>query len=309
MPKPTNPLWKEHTNVIEVVNTPGQAKTGCRKWSCKYCGFTMSSTITRVVMHQSGINCTNNCSKCKMVPPGVREALNVEKFPAFATTDKGKVAQQTQDRLQDALLGQLGDSSTQMEESLGRDDILFFIESRWKFMSRPIHGMAALLHLFYKTLELFHESDLLTLKNEYVNDLFEEQKQLAIDAEMCKYMNNLGPSFSRQAALRQEATSCPLTWWQSYGRQGLPCLTTMALRLLSQWSVAGRRGVVYDPGPIIPCIINGHEYVKYLCQEVRDIFLEGQLTISLFVCSQATPVGRRGGAMEERTGRGGKGRT
>ncbi|MCO5582521.1 hypothetical protein L7F22_036419 [Adiantum nelumboides] len=75
MPKPTNPLWKEHTNVIEVVNTPGQAGTG------------------------------------------VREALIVEKFPAFATTDKGRVAQQTQHRLQDALLGQLGDSSTQVEES------------------------------------------------------------------------------------------------------------------------------------------------------------------------------------------------
>ncbi|MCO5596721.1 hypothetical protein L7F22_050789 [Adiantum nelumboides] len=239
MPKPTNPLWKEHTNVIEVVNTPGQAGTGCRKWSCKYCGFTMSSTITRVVMHLTGINCTNNCGKCEMVPPGVREALIAEKFPACATTDKGKVAQQTQDRLQDALLGQLCDSSTQVEESSRRDDILFFIESRWKFMSRPIHGMAALLHSFYKTPELFHGNDLLTLKNEYINDSFEEQEQLAIDAEMCKYMNNLGPSFSRQVALRLEATSCPLTWWQSYGRQGLPCLTTMALRLLSQDCSAG----------------------------------------------------------------------
>ncbi|MCO5592809.1 hypothetical protein L7F22_046812 [Adiantum nelumboides] len=90
------------------------AGTGWRKWSCKYCGFTMSSTITRVVMHLTGINCTNNCGKCKLVPPGVREALIAGKFPAFATTDKGKVTQQTQDRLQDALLGQLGDSSTQV---------------------------------------------------------------------------------------------------------------------------------------------------------------------------------------------------
>ncbi|MCO5594898.1 hypothetical protein L7F22_048933 [Adiantum nelumboides] len=99
--------------------------------------------------------------------------------------------------------------------------------------------MAALLHPFYKTPELFHDSDLLTLKDEYINDSFEEQEQLVIDAEMCKSMNNLGPSFSRQVALRPEATSCPLTWWQSYGRQGLPCLTTMALRLLSQDCSAG----------------------------------------------------------------------
>ncbi|MCO5560772.1 hypothetical protein L7F22_014392 [Adiantum nelumboides] len=123
MPKPTNPLWKEHTNVIEIVNTPGQVGSGCRKWSCKYYGFTLSSTITRVVMHLTGINCTNNCGKCKMAPPAVREALISEKFPAFATTDKGKVARQTQDRLQDALLGQLGDSSTQVEESSGLSNI------------------------------------------------------------------------------------------------------------------------------------------------------------------------------------------
>ncbi|MCO5605883.1 hypothetical protein L7F22_060068 [Adiantum nelumboides] len=28
MPKPTNPLWKEHTNVIEIVNTPEQVGSG-----------------------------------------------------------------------------------------------------------------------------------------------------------------------------------------------------------------------------------------------------------------------------------------
>ncbi|MCO5582612.1 hypothetical protein L7F22_036510 [Adiantum nelumboides] len=90
-----------------------------------------------------------------------------------------------------------------------RDDILFLIESRWTFMSRPIHGMAALLYPFYKTPELFYESDLLTLKDEYINDLFEEQEQLAVNAEMCKYMNNLGPSFSRQDC---SAGACERKW-------------------------------------------------------------------------------------------------
>ncbi|MCO5578337.1 hypothetical protein L7F22_032178 [Adiantum nelumboides] len=123
--------WMDKKEILFASNCYGMQKsevkrlagTGCRKWSCKYCGFTMSSTITRVVMHLTGINCTNNCGKCKLVPPSVREALIAEKFPAFATTDKGRVAQQTQDRLQDALLGQLGDSSTQVEESSGSQQI------------------------------------------------------------------------------------------------------------------------------------------------------------------------------------------
>lgn len=110
------------------------------------------------------------------------------------------------------------------------------VESRWKFMSRPIHGMAALLHPFYKTQELFHNSQLVTLKDKYINRMFGIEEQLVIDAEMCSYMNSLGPSFLRAVALRPEATKLPLTWWQSYGRQGLPQLTRLALRLLSQVS-------------------------------------------------------------------------
>lgn len=115
-----------------------------------------------------------------------------------------------------------------------RDDILALVESRWKFMSRPIHGMAALLHPFYKTPGLFHEQTLMTLKDKYIGRMFDEEEQLQIDAELCSYINNLGPSFSRAVALRPEATSLALTWWQSYGRQGLPRLTTLALRILSQ---------------------------------------------------------------------------
>ena len=100
-------------------------------------------------------------------------------------------------------------------------------------MRRPIHGMAALLHPFYKTPQLFEERGILKLKDDYINTMYEDEDQLVIDAEMVSFMDNLGPSFSRAVALRPEATKAPLTWWQSYGRQGLPQLSRLALRVLS----------------------------------------------------------------------------
>ena len=101
-------------------------------------------------------------------------------------------------------------------------------------MSCPIHGMAALLYPFYKTSTLFNERSLLNLKDEYINKMFGEDEQLEIDREMTSYESSLGPSFATSVALRPEVTKLPLTWWQSYGRQGLPKLTHLALLLLSQ---------------------------------------------------------------------------
>ena len=94
--------------------------------------------------------------------------------------------------------------------------------------------MATLLHPFYKKPELFSESSLLALKDQYINKNYDEDEQLQIDAEIVSFMNNLGPSFARAVVLREEATKFPLTWWKSYGRQGLPRLTHLALRILSQ---------------------------------------------------------------------------
>ena len=108
------------------------------------------------------------------------------------------------------------------------------VDKRWTFMSRPIHAMAALLHPFYKKPTLFNDTSLLKGKDAYIGCICEEDEQLDIDAEIASFENNLGPSFTRAVALRPEATKFSLTWWQSYGRQGLPKLTRIALRVLSQ---------------------------------------------------------------------------
>ena len=73
----------------------------------------MTSSITRVVRHLTGINCTNNCGACTKVPKRVRDKLIMENFPAL---HKGKASTNTQDALQDALLGEFGDPSTQAQE-------------------------------------------------------------------------------------------------------------------------------------------------------------------------------------------------
>ncbi len=101
-------------------------------------------------------------------------------------------------------------------------------------MSRPIHAMAAMLHPLYRSSELWSDTFLSTKQSEYVGLVFSEDDQLQIDREFTNYMNGIGPSFTRSVALRKEATKFPLTWWHSYGRVGLPNLSRLALRVLSQ---------------------------------------------------------------------------
>ncbi|KAI5062606.1 hypothetical protein GOP47_0023145 [Adiantum capillus-veneris] len=106
-------------------------------------------------------------------------------------------------------------------------------------MSRPIHAMAAMLHPLYRSPELWSDTLLSTKHSEYVGLMFSEDDQLGIDKEFTNYMNGIGASFTRAVSLRKEATKYPLTWWHSYGRVGLPNLSRIALRILSQDCLAG----------------------------------------------------------------------
>ncbi|MCO5607258.1 hypothetical protein L7F22_061451 [Adiantum nelumboides] len=133
------------------------------------------------------------------------------------------------------------------------------VESRWTFMSRPIHGMVAMLHPLYKTPALFMDTSLSTLQTNYINKVFSEEQQLAIDAEFASYMNSLGPSFVRAVATREEATKFPLTWWQIHGRIGLPKLCRLALRILSQ---------ILEKGELQ---VSGRERDVHLSSQFRDI--------------------------------------
>lgn len=101
-------------------------------------------------------------------------------------------------------------------------------------MSRPIHAMAAMLHPLYRSPELWTNTALSMKQSEYVGRMFSEDEQLQIDTEFTAYMNGIGASFARPVSLRKEAMKFALTWWHSYGRVGLPNLSRLALRVLSQ---------------------------------------------------------------------------
>ncbi|MCO5553852.1 hypothetical protein L7F22_007378 [Adiantum nelumboides] len=121
MPRRPNPLWAEHTNVVRVVNISGQAGSGTRTWVCKYCGEQMTSTITRVLKHLSGIGTTGHCGGCEAVPPALRDALILEHFPLGYTTSSqsGAAATSAEDALQDALLGDIGGSVSALPSFAG----------------------------------------------------------------------------------------------------------------------------------------------------------------------------------------------
>ncbi|MCO5556316.1 hypothetical protein L7F22_009863 [Adiantum nelumboides] len=124
MPRRPNPLWAEHTNVLRVVNTSGQAGSGTRTWVCKYCGEQMTSTINRVLKHLTGIGTTGHCGGCEAVPPALRDALILEHFPPGSTASSQSggahaAAIAAEDALQDALLGNIGGSTSALPSFAG----------------------------------------------------------------------------------------------------------------------------------------------------------------------------------------------
>ncbi|MCO5600557.1 hypothetical protein L7F22_054671 [Adiantum nelumboides] len=104
--------------------------------------------------------------------------------------------------------------------------------------------MAAMLHPLYRSPELWSDTFLNTKQSEYVGLMFTEDDQLEIDKEFTNYMNGIGASFTRAVSLRKEVTKTPLTWWHSYGRVGLPSLSRIALRILSQ--VSNEHPAIHD---------------------------------------------------------------
>ncbi|MCO5549437.1 hypothetical protein L7F22_002908 [Adiantum nelumboides] len=114
MPRRPNPLWAEHTTVLRVVNTGGQAGSGTRTGVCKYCGEQITSTITRVLKHLTGIGTIGHCGGCEAVLRASRDALILEHFPPGSTASSqsgGARAAAAEDALQDALLGDIGGSA------------------------------------------------------------------------------------------------------------------------------------------------------------------------------------------------------
>ncbi|MCO5612282.1 hypothetical protein L7F22_066547 [Adiantum nelumboides] len=93
MPRKPNPVWDVHTNVIRLVTTPGQ--------------------------QGSGIGTANRCHGWERIPSLVKEELIREHFSA-AYSVPSRRSSMSEDALQDALLGDLGDSHVDAGMSSGQ---------------------------------------------------------------------------------------------------------------------------------------------------------------------------------------------
>ncbi|KAH7315827.1 hypothetical protein KP509_21G067100 [Ceratopteris richardii] len=115
------------------------------------------------------------------------------------------------------------------------NDVLRAGDSRWDFLSRPIHGFAALLHLYFKSPDLWSEASLRHMKDLYMERIMTPDQQVAFDVDFSAYMGNICIAYARTTSLRADMTSKALEWWNHYG-YGHQAMTRHALRVLSQVS-------------------------------------------------------------------------
>ncbi|KAH6557952.1 hypothetical protein KP509_1Z084900 [Ceratopteris richardii] len=118
-----------------------------------------------------------------------------------------------------------------------KNDVLRLVDSRWDFLSRPIHGFASLLHPYFKSPNLWSNGTLRHMKDLYMERILSPDDQIAFDADFSAYMGNIGIAYARTTSVRPEVTSRPLEWWNHYG-YGHPHMSRHALRVLSQDSSA-----------------------------------------------------------------------
>ncbi len=113
-------------------------------------------------------------------------------------------------------------------------DLLKIVDSRYKWMRRPIHGLAALLHPAYKSPALATDRELLANRDTYLVKVLDENQRGAFLKELINYNNQRGGvAFTSPHTWRREYLVKPLFWWESFGYDH-PHLQQIALRLLAQ---------------------------------------------------------------------------
>ncbi|KAH7421733.1 hypothetical protein KP509_13G073300 [Ceratopteris richardii] len=97
----------------------------------------------------------------------------------------------------------------------GKNDVLRLVDSRWEYLSRPIHGFATLLHPYCKSLNLWSNATLRHMKDLYMERILSPDDQIAFDADFSAFMGNIGIAYARTTSLRPEDSSsspCERNW-------------------------------------------------------------------------------------------------
>ena len=115
-----------------------------------------------------------------------------------------------------------------------RDQILIIAEKRWKWMHKPIHGFAALLHPAYKSPTICNDRELLSDRLEYMLRIVPVESHNALLEDMGCYVDQRGHmAFASPTCWRRESLVKPLFWWENFGYP-LQNIQPYALRVLSQ---------------------------------------------------------------------------
>ena len=102
--------------------------------------------------------------------------------------------------------------------TLGLLTHFFRVEKRWKWMHKPIHGFAALLHPAYKSLATCNDRELLSDCLEYMVHNVPVDSHNALLEEMGCYVDQRGHvAFASPTCWRRESLVKPLFWWENFG--------------------------------------------------------------------------------------------
>lgn len=107
------------------------------------------------------------------------------------------------------------------------------MDARWEYLCRPIHGIAALLHPFYRSPETFRDPWLQQCKHAYASLIYDAETDVLFTDEISLYENMCGTSFTLPASYRPERSRRPIHWWETFGFSA-PLLQSLAFRVLSQ---------------------------------------------------------------------------
>ena len=95
-----------------------------------------------------------------------------------------------------------------------RDQILHLVDKRWKWMHKPIHGFAALLHPAYKTPALSNDRELLSDRLQYMQCIVPVENRNALLEEMGYYVDERGHvAFASPTCWRRESPLLVGQFW------------------------------------------------------------------------------------------------
>ncbi|KAH7282747.1 hypothetical protein KP509_35G045900 [Ceratopteris richardii] len=114
-----------------------------------------------------------------------------------------------------------------------RDDLLYLIEKRWKWMKRPIHGFAALLHPTFKEPSLFMDTSLLEDRDTYLPKILSTNDHGKFLQDFINYNDQRDSALASSLVWKRDSLVKPLFWWESFGYQ-MPTLQRCAMRVLAQ---------------------------------------------------------------------------